>query len=351
MEARVLALVLVLAVLPLAGCFDFLKDPPKEEATAGELLSVARAEAASWRAGARLASAGTVEYANLSEDTREGNATFQLPDDPEVGNGRGVFWAFEFVDPATGDSIELGVAAANRSVFVREEDDGSGNKTVPDRTWSVDSDAAVARARGNASFARAVDEADATGWTTFYFPGGRATDGDDGGPRWGVVAYGEGGAAVAFLNATSGEVLHAGNFSGFDDFDLGGLGGSIFAGKRVLYEEEEEGQLTVAAATAQVEFPVGQRGASASVQLCYGRSTPTGAVSLEIVGPDGKTLRPADGGPGAPAQGGAGWEESDLAPGKYLAKLALKPGGVAADWHLTIEVYTGSSFDVNPFPC
>ncbi len=340
--------VAILAVTPaFAACLDDLpfSRPDPDEAPMGSLYSVARDDAKAWSSRAILTSASTFE--GRSDAFKKAN--FTLPQDPALGNGRSVFWAYEFADPETGDEHTVIVAAHNRSILVRESDeDGDGKVSVDGVSWGVESDTAAARAHGDARFADALKNVSDPGFMILLSSeeDENASEEDARIPVWTIVGMNskENKGAYALVNGFTGDVIIAGPWKGWDMGDWG----NFFPEKKVIYEDRGGGDLTVTAPSAKADFPIDASKATARLTVCHGQSKPAGDVRFAVYDSSGKEVGKGGGqrANSGPQMGVRSWSAHDLPVGTYEARFTLATG-VAVDYRYHIEVFTGTDWSFN----
>ncbi len=331
-----LAAILVALTPTFAGCMDPSTGAGAnaDEASMAELHAISKVVAQGWRTNAVLTSAAAVEEGKSVEESEWDE--FDLPWDPAVGNGRAVAWMFEFVDPATADSLSIAIAAHDRSVLAMEEDDG--NEVPTAITWGIDSGDAARIAKANADFKSAVrDLKDPTYWFALEADDDEFTPGDEERPRWMVIAfdgYDDDVAAYAVIDAHSGDVLAAGDWS-FDADEWSG-----FSSGKTHFERTWTKELTARDPHHEYWFPVEEQGVSIGMRTCTGQRVPGGTVRYEVKTPSGVVLHTYDQDARGSSQTSFGTSET----GSHTVSATLVDG-VATDYLVEVVVFSGGSFD------
>lgn len=229
MDLRSLVLIAALAVsgAGLAGCIEapgFLSSDA--ETTALESRAVADEAAKAWNPAAQLASVMTLELTN-SSDAR-------IPSDPEVGNGRAPAWWFVYC-LETEAGMDVKAFRVMDGVATEESDANALATQAPMdsmdaiKDWTVDSDAAIEKAKTDERFRLAAQGFNATvvsgvarhdAMTEYATADDAAAGGADGGEQaaesdamahsdtiWWIVAGSVDGIVVALVDANSGALI------------------------------------------------------------------------------------------------------------------------------------------------
>lgn len=371
-----------------AGCLENLPDDlpffsSGEEASLDDLKMIAEREARGWRANAVLDSASSFEFSeSMREEVR---SEWPTGPDPKIGNGRATGWLFQYVEPGSGDEIDILVAAQNKTIVLRQENEAGDSEDdrgdVKGLSWRLDSDEAARTAHANESFETAAANLADPAYVVVLSPGNHY-DFNETAPQdkwvlwaWAVEESGDEKqmrSATAIINATTGEVVFAGAFPGFgwwgggwnsswgegwsnwsegwsnwsegwSNWSSGWKGWAAWGNGTTSHDARHEGNLTVAMPEATHEFPVRGDDRWAEVAICWGQRIPGGSISLRVLDPDGNEVAEL-------SSTGRG-PDSETVPipleegnvGDYAIEISLdpEPGNVASDYRLRVIVRTG----------
>lgn len=308
--------------LALAGCIDSTAVPlwDEDEVTFDQVRDEAEDAAKAWNADAQLVGAFAFE-SKASEMDLE--AVFA--DDPDVGNGRAVAWAFAFVGGGRSYNV---VVAANGSVVDHDEETGY----EPDAKLGavkVDSDDAMDAAREDDRFTRAVASVDAVSIAV----------GDNGtGPKWILFTYQP--FVFAIVDATSGDlemVREAGDWTGdwFGDWDWDeDADGAEGSSSSIHDEHDGDGSLSANDRTFEFEFDVDPGADTIEGTVTVSGTLMTDVVDVRLEGPDGEAASE-----GGISNGEFVIDVEDPMPGTWVLTLTLERTALAADYeyHLVVE--------------
>lgn len=350
----------------LAGCAAPLRplaDVVKGKAnglTGMQADDAGAAVAHQWRSDAALL--GMVAMEN-HEKTGNGSV---FGNDPVVGDGRAPVWILQYGAPGTNLTYSLFVWTNGSVTHRNEGTDDQPGKAVTD--WAVDSDAAVAKARGNATFQRAVRE---TGSAVTYYDVLRGPSDDNGSKllkhsHWIILAEGNGTTAWSTVDALNGTVLSVGSYrmpsSGFGgNWGSGWSGNGSYSGSyggssgQTMYESSHQGRLDMNHASASFALPVAPN--ATMVRLCVTTSSNLGAstsgATLTLDGPDGRQV--LDGSVSGNDQRTFEWSvPADALRGTYDVTIALDSSAPVVYLDYTLGLWvgvpsTGGSWGGNPY--
>lgn len=241
MDGRSLGWLLVLAMAgtSIAGCIEAPEwlNTTDAEVTAMANKDLADDAAAAWNPDAVLVGVMTFE---LTESADE----YDVPVDPEVGNGRAAVWWYTYSLLENGSAspdVKVYRVSADGEVGVEQDAEMLASAYEAEMNmadlraldaWAVDSDAAIATAKTNESFRKIVEGFNAT------LVSGVAHH--DGVTSWWAAAVSADGFAIALVDAATGELIEARTFD--MDFDMSWWGGAarppVFLGEPVHLEGE-----------------------------------------------------------------------------------------------------------------
>lgn len=426
MRTLVASLTIALLAALLAGCIG-----ADGESSMMDLYGAAQARAGQWNENAVLVHAGSMEIADAekwfgddeeaddeqaaedaaveedvdADETDSDEPPFELRNDPDVGNGRGVFWMFMFADPESGSTIGIAVETNGEKVHVLDQHEDADDaweeafQGFGGLAWNLDSDTAASKAHANEEFHEASrriqdpvyfvgltindaefgeeegytdpdedpanDTADEEMRGIWVITGmgmvksDHADEPKDDGDSHGGMEMNEGwtGWAVAYavIDAVDGRVLEAGVYDAEDwddDFGYGFGWGDEDYGEMpedfTAFQNSYGGRLTRAQPEARNTVPVEMEGLEMRVTFCFGRSLTMGSATFEVVDPNGDVVHEfeADEGPLAVGRSGTDdWSMPDLVAGDYEVNVRLN-GGLASDWGMDVWVGTGEPMEI-----
>lgn len=305
-RSSTLFLALALVAAGLAGCIqnpDWLNSADVE-VSAREHRALADAAAASWHEGAALLGV-------LAIETRE-SIDPRLALDPEVGNGRAPAWWYVYAAPqsasmnatpsaasrdAGGETTTYAAEAPNVRAFkvtsdgaVSSEEDaaalaaGYGGHEMAEvlGEWTLDSDAALAVAKGDDGFRGAAEGVNATLLAGLARHEGRAS--------WWFGAASAGGFVLATVDAVTGELVEV------KPLDVRAMAPTFEMAARPPVEWIPEpvvleGEGVAAPGAMAAEFPFATRGAmSGPIVLEYMGQFPIDGLHWSVMDAEGKAV-------------------------------------------------------------
>lgn len=340
----VVAAILSMSAVGLAGCIEapaFLS-ADQTEVSALANRGIADDAARAWNPSAELVGVFTAE-----DPEADGNESLQA--DPDVGNGLAVVWYYTYLAPTQAAGSDEDANATMQDLPVRvykvyadgtlieedpeqmEQEWDADLETRPLVNWTVDSDAALATARGNATFAAVYEGANLT-----VFEG--VSHEEETGTVLYAAATSTAGIVVAIVDADEGTLVSVMDFANFamPAWDWEGFGAPVL-------EMHEEGRVDPSENVMEYPFHVAADDQAASFEIDVSPDAPMDALHWSVVGEDGETLE--EGHIGAPQN----WDDGDsrefeLDEGDYTlvvsymtdAPLPLVSSGVDYEFDLVI---------------
>lgn len=321
---------LALLTTAAAGCIEapaFLAETDGEVTGLHHRAAVDEA-AASWAPGAALVSIFTLELAEAEEP---------FPADPTPGNAEAPMWVYAYVSPE-GESRAFRVLSDGR-IFTVNDTMGAeeyASSTEPIVAIALDSDDALAIARSDASFAKALDGANAS-----LAEGVAQMDDRDG---WYFTAFSDDDSVIAIVDANTGELVSVTPFD-FDwdfDWEWDGLEGNSYQPTEPVHLEES-GSVDMQARRAEHPFEVTGMGGPARLEIIAEKSLPNDGLTWRIVDlAEEETVESGSTARFSPRSSDVSEAEFDLPPGEYVLVLSYSPatfvGAGAVHYTLTLDV-------------
>lgn len=303
---------LAMAGAGLSGCLEapsFLT-ASDAEATAMDNRDLAHAAALAWSPDAQLVGVLSFESTNGSE--------FDLPADPAVGNGRALAWWYSYEGANATRAFRVTadgqVTVENETVLPESYD----LETPPLEGWAVDSDAALAAAAANETFAAVLQ-----GESASLVEALAATEGQS---NWYLAAFGDAGFVLAVVDGRTGDLISVDEM-GFDfAFHMPAMPDMpawTMPGPAVLIEDE--GTLS---GGAKKEYPFTlDAAATAHLMVAADRELPTDGLRWAVLDAEGEVVEAGDAERWTSGDDDEGMEaEFGLDAGKYTLVLQHKPG-------------------------
>lgn len=312
MDGRLLVATLALLTTALAGCLDAPGATADDgEVTALENLAVASAVAEEWNAGAELVSIFAVELAE-SDDP--------IPADPEVGNGEAPVWIFAYRTDA-GDARAF-LVLADGVVVEHEETYGAEayeDYATPIKGIVIDSDAGLAVAATSTPFADALLGANLTLAEGVAHWDGRTA--------WYYAAMSATGAAVATVDAETGELLLVKEMGAMPDLSNLARTGAAYRPPGPVHLEET-GKLDAQAPKAKFPFEYSGADGEGTLTLSVKKSLATDSIAWEIRDAEDERVASGSLGRAIPGMGSAESREFSFdleSPGEHTLILMFRP--------------------------
>lgn len=276
MDGRSYLILATLALLGTAftGCIapGLTQNSTDVEVPALKVRPGADAAAASWQPGAKLVAIFALESSEENEP---------FPIDATPGNGLAPVWSFAYVAPSGTPRAFLAFADGT----VRSENETYGAEQYSAQAealgnLTVDSDAALMTAAKDETFAPALHGDNVT-----LAQGAARMEGITG---WYFAAMSEAGAAIAVVDATTGQLVWAKTFS-LGDMDFGAYAqqGFAYAPAAQPTHVEQEGKVS-GNGKVEVPFTVEGFGDAARLTLAYQKEMGTDGLQWRIVKLDGE---------------------------------------------------------------
>lgn len=211
------------------------------------------------------------------------NMTELFPSDTTPGNGRAPVWLYAYAANNGTEHRAFQVSADGQVATLNETMSDAPDVGESIGAWAIDSDAAVATARANATF-EAVASSEGAAFM-------EALGSEDGTTVWAIMAGSASRQAIALINAVDGSLIFVESFA--MEFNMpampvwGAPGANGWTGPQV--EIHETG--SVDATTRTVEYPFTVEYADvATLRLSYDKTLPLEAIGWHILDSTGEEI-------------------------------------------------------------
>lgn len=204
MDGRSIALMLAMTVAgsALTGCIQNPEwfNTNAAEVSAFQNMAAADGAAAAWSAEAKLIGVMAFELSQTPDP--------RIDSDPDPGNGLAPAWWYVYVGGKDAKSEVRAFKVTSDGTVSSEKDAETlamgvdHDSAAPIEGWVVDSDAALATAKANASFAKV-----AQGFNATVIEGVAQETGSSDGPTWWFSAMSADGFVVATVSAVTGKLI------------------------------------------------------------------------------------------------------------------------------------------------
>lgn len=316
MKGRLLSAIAVVLTLLAAGCIAAPKisSDDKSEVAAMANRDVAENAALAWSPDAKLVGAGAGELPTAREP---------LPADPSPGNGKAVAWTFLY---AAGNASRAFMVAADGTLMSGNASDAKETRATKDMgplgEWKIDSSKAMDAALTNETFSHCAKLPNAT----FAEIVGRE-GGADAPAVWYIVVFSTEGAAVAQVDAVSGELLTVQEIGmGFPMPDMGAY--NVRAAPQQPVKVADRGALDEGKPTKTLNFTLPADGMGGMLRLRVSKPFLMDGLSWILQDASGEKVASGELSSPQPDERRA-WKIDPLDAGAYTLTLAYVDGASA----------------------